>query len=141
MSIPNKTFFPPKNDGKRMWFLIDCKELKVPHVVRIATDLLKGKFKDVYVPNTSSQGNYVILINTDLILLNRTNKHYIVVKPGRPGNALKIKNVSECSSKFTLQRIMKGMLSKTEWKSLKKRLKMYHDQNHLHQSQNPLQIL
>ena len=32
------------------------------------------------------------------------------------------------------------MLSQTETKRLMRRLKIYNDQNHLHQAQNPIQI-
>jgi hypothetical protein len=34
----------------------------------------------------------------------------------RPGHSLKIKNVSDCLPKFTIERAVKGMLSETEKK-------------------------
>jgi ribosomal protein L13 len=61
-------------------------------------------------------GDYVILVNANLITINENSKHYIVSNPGRPGHSLKIKNVSDCLPKFTIQRAVKGMLSQTEKK-------------------------
>jgi ribosomal protein L13 len=74
------------------------------------------------------------------LFINEDSKHYIVNNPGRPGHALKIKNVSDCLPKFTIQRAVKGMLSETETKRLMRRLKIYNDQNHPHQAQNPIEI-
>ena len=73
-------------------------------------------------------------------LLNENSKHYIVNKPGRPGRSLKIKNVIDCLPKFTIQRAVKGMLSKTETKRLMRRLNIYNDQNHPHNKQNLIEI-
>jgi ribosomal protein L13 len=85
-------------------------------------------------------GDYVILINAQSILVNEEKKHYIVFNPGRPGHSLKIKNVSESVPKFTIEHAVKGMLGKSETKRLMRRLKIYNDENHLHQAQNPIQI-
>ena len=74
------------------------------------------------------------------MLINEKNKHYIVTHPGRPGSSLKIKNVSDCLPKFTIERAVKGMLAETEKKRLMRRLKIYNDQAHPHQAQNPIEI-
>jgi ribosomal protein L13 len=68
-------------------------------------------------------GDYVILINADSIIINEDSKHYIVYNPGRPGHSLKIKNVSDCLPKFTIQRAVKGMLSETETKKINATIK------------------
>ena len=74
------------------------------------------------------------------IIVNETSKHYLVYNPGRPGSSLKIKNVSDCLPKLTIERAVKRMLSQTETKRLMRRLKIYSDQNHFHQAQNPIEI-
>ena len=48
--------------------------------------------------------------------------------------------MSDCLPKLTIERAVKRMLSKTETKRLMRRLKIYNDQNHLHQAQNPIEI-
>jgi large subunit ribosomal protein L13 len=139
MNLLNKTFLPTKDYKTRNWFIIDCKEQKLGRLATIIVALLKGKQKPNYFPSIDI-GDYVILINADSIIINQNSKHYIVSNPGRPGHALRIKNVSDCLPKFTIERAIKGMLSESETKRLMRRLKIYTDQNHLHQAQNPIEI-
>ena len=101
--------------------------------------MLKGKVKPHYSPSIDL-GDYVILINANFILINEQSKHYIVNNPGRPGHALRIKNVSECLPKFTIERAVKGMLAESETKRLMRRLRIFNDQNHSHEAQNPIEI-
>lgn len=139
MNSLNKTFLPTNNYKNRNWYVIDCKGQTLGRLATIITSLLKGKVKPQYHPSVDT-GDYVILINADSIVLNETKKHYLVYNPGRPGHSLKIKNVSDCLSKLTIERAVKRMLSTTEAKRLMRRLKIYNDQNHLHQAQNPIEI-
>nr|YP_009029117.1 ribosomal protein L13 [Cylindrotheca closterium]AGH28652.1 ribosomal protein L13 [Cylindrotheca closterium] len=139
MNSLNKTFLPTQTYKNRNWFLIDCKGQSLGRLATLITNLLKGKIKPQYHPAVDT-GDYIILINAELIVINEDSKHYLVYNPGRPGRSLKIKNVSDCLPELTIKRAVKRMLSKTETKRLMKRLKIYNDQNHLHQAQNPIQI-
>ena len=139
MNSLNKTFLPTKNYKNRNWYVIDCKGQSLGRLATTITSLLKGKVKPQYHPSVDT-GDYIILINADSIIINEDNKHYLVYNPGRPGRSLKIKNVSDCLPKLTIERAVKRMLSKTETKRLMRRLKIYSDQNHLHQAQNPIEI-
>ena len=139
MNSLNKTFLPRKDYQNRNWFIIDCKGQKLGRLATVIASLLKGKVKPHYSPSVDI-GDYVILINADSILINEDSKHYIVRNPGRPGHALRIKNVSDCLPRFTIQRAVKGMLAESETKRLMRRLKIFNDQNHDHQAQNPIQI-
>ena len=139
MNSLNKTFLPTQNYKNRNWFVIDCKGQSLGRLATTITSLLKGKVKPQYHPSVDT-GDYIILINADSIIINEDNKHYLVYNPGRPGRSLKIKNVSDCLPKLTIERAVKRMLSKTETKRLMRRLKIYSDQNHLHQAQNPIKI-
>jgi large subunit ribosomal protein L13 len=139
MNSLNKTFLPTKDYKNRNWYLIDCKGQTLGRLATIITSLLKGKIKPQYHPSVDT-GDYIILVNADSIVINQNSKHYLVSHPGRPGHSLKIKNVSDCLPKFTIERAVKRMLSQTETKRLMRRLKIYNDQNHLHQAQNPIEI-
>ena len=139
MNSLNKTFLPTNTYKNRSWFIIDCKNQKLGRLATVIVAILKGKIKSHYHFSVDI-GDNVILINANSIIVNENNKHYIVNKPGRPGRSLKVKNVSDCLSKFTIQRAVKGMLATTEKKRLMRRLKIYNDQNHLHQAQNPIEI-
>jgi large subunit ribosomal protein L13 len=139
MNSLNKTFLPTQNYKNRNWFIIDCKGQSLGRLATTITTLLKGKIKPQYHPSVDT-GDYIILVNADSIVINENSKHYLVYNPGRPGSSLKIKNVSDCLPKLTIERAVKRMLSQTETKRLMRRLKIYSDQNHLHQAQNPIQI-
>ena len=139
MNSLNKTFLPTKSYKNRNWYLIDCKGQTLGRLATIITTLLKGKIKPQYHPSVDT-GDYIILVNADSIILNEKSKHYLVYNPGRPGRSLKIKNVSDCLPKLTIERAVKRMLSQTETKRLMRRLKIYNDQNHLHTAQNPIEI-
>jgi large subunit ribosomal protein L13 len=139
MNSFNKTFLPTKNFKSRNWFIIDCKGQKLGRLATIIAALLKGKIKPHYIKSVDI-GDSIILINADSIIINQDSQHYIVNNPGRPGRSLKIKEVSECLPKFTIERAVKGMLSKTETKRLMRRLYIYNDLKHLHQAQNPVEV-
>ena len=139
MNSLNKTFLPVKNYKNRNWYIIDCKGQSLGRLATLITSLLKGKIKPQYHPSVDI-GDYIILINADSIIINEDSKHYLVYNPGRPGHSLKIKNVSDCLPKLTIERAVKRMLSQTETKRLMRRLKIYNDHSHLHQAQNPIQI-
>ena len=139
MNSLNKTFLPTKNYKNCNWYIIDCEGQTLGRLATIISSLLKGKIKPQYHPSVDT-GDYVILVNADSIVLNETSKHYLVYNPGRPGHSLKVKNVSDCLPKLTIERAVKRMLSETEAKRLMKRLKIYNNQNHRHQAQNPIKI-
>ena len=139
MNSLNKTFLPTKNYKNRNWFLIDCKGQRLGRLATIIVALLKGKIKPHYHPSVDI-GDYIVLINADSIILNENSKHYIVNKPGRPGHSLKIKNVTDCLPKLTIERTVKGMLSETETKRLMRRLNVYNNENHNHQAQSLIKI-
>ena len=117
MNSLNKTFLPTKDYKNRNWFIIDCKGQTLGRLATVVTALLKGKIKPHYHPSVDI-GDYIILINADSIVINENSKHYLVYNPGRPGHSLKIKNVTDCLPKLTIERAVKGMLSRTETKKL-----------------------
>ena len=139
MNSLNKTFLPTKNYKNRNWFLIDCEGQSVGRLATIIATLLKGKIKPHYHPSVDI-GDYIVLINADAIVVNPDSVHHLVYKPGRPGHSLKIRKASDCLPKLTIERAVKGMLSRTETKRLMRRLNIYNDQNHPHQAQNPIEI-
>ena len=139
MNSLNKTFLPTQNYKNRNWYLIDCKGQKLGRLATVITSILKGKIKPQYHPSIDI-GDYIILVNADSIIINENSKHYLIYNPGRPGHSLKIKNVSDCLPKLTIERAVKRMLSQTETKRLMNRLKIYSDNTHLHKAQNPIEI-
>lgn len=139
MNSLNKTFLPSLDYETRNWFIIDCQGQKLGRLATLIVALLKGKIKPHYHPS-SDIGDYVILINADNIIINKSSKHFIVNNPGRPGHSLKIRNAVDCLPQFTIERAIKGMLSRKETKQLIRRLNIYSDANHPHSAQNPIKL-
>jgi len=139
MNSLNKTFLPTKNYKNRNWYLIDCDGQTLGRLATMISGLLKGINKPQYHPSVDT-GDYIILINADSIILNETSKHYLVSNPGRPGSSLKIRNVIDSLPQLAIEQAVKKMLSQTETKRLMRRLKIYNDDNHVHQAQNPIKI-
>ena len=139
MNSLNKTFLPTQNYKNRNWYIIDCRGQNVGRLATIIANLLRGKTQPQYHPAIDT-GDYVILINANSIVVNQKSKHYLVYNPGRPGHSLKIQNVSNSLPKLTIERAVKRMLAQTESKNLMKRLKIYNEQTHSHQAQNPIEI-
>jgi len=88
MNSLNKTFLPSSNYEARNWFIIDCQGQSLGRLATTVVNLLKGKIKPHYYPSVDI-GDYVILINANSIIINKTSNHYIVKSPGRPGLHLK----------------------------------------------------
>ena len=139
MNSLNKTFLPTKNYKNRNWYLIDCDGQSLGRLATMISGLLKGINKPQYHPSVDT-GDYIVLINADAIILNETSKHYLVSNPGRPGSSLKIRNVIDSLPRLAIEQAVKKMLSQTETKRLMRRLKIYNDDNHVHQAQNPIKI-
>ena len=119
MNSSNKTFLPSLTSETRNWFIIDCQDQNLGRLASTVASLLKGKIKAHYYPS-EDMGDYIILINANLIKINKTSKHYIVKNPGRPGSSLKIRSVTDIIPKLTIERTIRGMLSVSERKNLMK---------------------
>ena len=139
MNLSNKTFLPTNRYKNSNWFVIDCDGQKLGRLATLVATLLKGKLKPHYNPAIDT-GDYIILINVDSIILNEQSKHYFVYNPGRPGTSLKTCKVSDCLTKITVERAIKGMLPRAETKKLMRRLNIYSNNQHPHMAQQPIKL-
>ena len=139
MKSSNKTFLPAQTYKERNWFVIDCEGQTLGRLSTIIATILKGKTKPYYHP-AIDVGDYVILINADLIKLNEKSQHYFVHNPGRPGHSLKIRNSSTCLPEVLIKKAVKGMLSNTGAKRALRRLNIYSNEQHPHSAQSPIKL-
>lgn len=139
MNFSNKTFLPVQNNTSRNWFVIDCKGQTLGRLATVLVALLKGKVKPYYHPSLNI-GDYIILVNADLIVLNEKSLHYFVHSPGKPGTTLKTRTVSDCFTEILIKKTIKGMLSQTEAKKLLRRVKVYNSPQHIHFAQKPIEL-
>ena len=136
------TPFAKKKDIKRDWYIIDAQNASVGRLASYISKVLRGKNKAVFNPHVDN-GDFVVVTNTDKIKFSGkkfTNKKYFK-HTGHPGGIkeitplrLKEKNKSSEILKLAVKRMLPGgPLAK---KQLTK-LKIYMDEKHPHENQNP----
>jgi large subunit ribosomal protein L13 len=131
----NKTFIPATNYNKRKWYLIDCKDKQLGRLSSTIIPLLTGKSKSVYHPSVDV-GDYVILINSEHLKLDREVERFHVYQPGRPGSSLK--RLVNIIPKRIIENCVFNMLPNGfPKKHLVKRLKVYQGDQHPHVAQDP----
>ncbi len=136
------TPFVKKKDIKKDWYIIDAQNASVGRLASYISKVLRGKNKAVFNPHVDN-GDFVVVTNTDKIKFSGkkfTNKKYFK-HTGHPGGIkeitplrLKEKNKSSEILKLAVKRMLPGgPLAK---KQLTK-LKIYMDEKHPHENQNP----
>ena len=136
-----KTTALRSQDIEQKWYLIDCSNQTLGRLsVRVA-NILRGKTKPEYTPN-ADVGDFVVLINAKNIKVSGSkdeNKIYYS-HSGYPGGIKKInfKDLLEKDPQKVLRNSVKGMLPKNKLnRQIIKKLKIYSDEVHPHEAQNP----
>ena len=136
-----KTTALRSQDIEQKWYLIDCPNQTLGRLsVRVA-NILRGKTKPEYTPN-ADVGDFVVLINAKNIKVSGSkneNKIYYS-HSGYPGGIKKInfKDLLEKDPQKVLRNSVKGMLPKNKLnRQIIKKLKIYSDEVHPHEAQNP----
>ena len=136
-----KTTALRSQDIELKWYLLDCSNLSLGRLsVRVA-NILRGKTKPEYTPN-ADVGDFVVLINAKNIKVSGSkneNKIYYS-HSGYPGGIKKInfKDLLEKDPEKVLRNSVKGMLPKNKLnRQIIKKLKIYSDEVHPHEAQNP----
>tara|TARA_B100000886_G_scaffold141231_1_gene95701 strand:+ start:13106 stop:13531 length:426 start_codon:yes stop_codon:yes gene_type:complete len=136
-----KTTALRSQDIEQKWYLIDCSEKTLGRLsVRVA-NILRGKTKPEYTPN-ADVGDFVILINAKNIKVtgSKTDDKVYYSHSGYPGGIKQInfKNLLEKDPEKVLRNSIKGMLPKNRLnRQIIKKLKIYADDTHPHEAQNP----
>ncbi|HUX92797.1 MAG TPA: 50S ribosomal protein L13 [Ignavibacteriaceae bacterium] len=135
------TRFVSTKDADRKWYIIDAKDQVLGRLATKVARVIRGKEKVTFSPNADT-GDFVVVINAKQIKITGKRemlKNYYSYS-GYPGG-LKIKSYSELMAKkpeFVIEAAVKGMLPKNRLgNKLIKKLKVYSDANHPHQSQKP----
>ena len=136
-----KTTALRSQDIEQKWYLIDCSNQTLGRLsVRVA-NILRGKTKPEYTPN-ADVGDFVVLINAKNIKVTGSkneNKIYYS-HSGYPGGIKQInfKDLLEKDPEKVLRNSVKGMLPKNKLnRQIIKKLKIYSDEVHPHEAQNP----
>ena len=140
----NKTYVAKKEDIKRKWYLVDAKDKTLGRLATKVATILRGKHKPIYTPHLDT-GDGVIVINaagikvTGKKLKEKVYRRYSGYIRGLHEVTLEnmLKNKPATVIKLAVKRMLpQGPLAEVMFK----KLKVYADDKHTHQSQAPIPL-
>ena len=130
-----------QSDIEQSWILVDAKDKTLGRLASALASRLRGKHRPEFTPN-ADLGDYIVVINANKI--NVTGDKLIQKKyfkhSGYPGGikSKSLDNVIKNSPEDAIRMAVKGMLPKNKLgKKMLTKLKIYKDNDHPHQAQNP----
>ncbi|MAI04059.1 MAG: 50S ribosomal protein L13 [Gammaproteobacteria bacterium] len=128
-------------DIEQKWYLMDCSGKRLGRLSVQVANILRGKSKPEYTPN-SDVGDFVVLVNAKNIQVtgNKSENKIYHRHTGYPGGIKKIsfKDQLEKDPEKIIRDAVKGMLPKNRLnRQIIKKLKVYNDEVHPHEAQNP----
>ena len=136
-----KTLSIRKEDVQKKWFLVDASNQNLGRMCSVIAKILRGKHKPSFTSHVDC-GDNIVVINADKINLTGNkweNKSYISHSGYPGGQKIKTaKQVFDKSPSFLIEKAVKGMLPKNKLgAAIFKNLRVYNDENHSQDSQNP----
>ena len=128
-------------DIEQKWYLMDCSGKRLGRLSVQVANILRGKNKPEYTPN-SDVGDFVVLVNAKNIEVtgNKSENKIYFRHTGYPGGIKQIsfKDQLEKDPEKIIRDAVKGMLPKNKLnRQIIKKLKVYNDEDHPHEAQNP----
>ena len=128
-------------DIEQKWYLMDCSGKRLGRLSVQVANILRGKNKPEYTPN-SDVGDFVVLVNAKKIEVsgNKEEDKIYYRHTGFPGGIKKIsfKDQLEKNPEKLIRDAVKGKLPKNIlYRQIIKKLKVYNDDAHPHEAQNP----
>ncbi|RDH76026.1 50S ribosomal protein L13 [Mycolicibacterium moriokaense] len=136
------TYTPKAGDTTRTWYVIDASDVVLGRLAVAAANLLRGKHKPTFTPNTDG-GDFVIVINADKIAIsgNKPDRTFHYRHSGYPGG-LRRRSVREMMGRHpdrVVEKAIVGMLPKNKLgRQIQKKLKVYSGPEHPHTAQKPV---
>ena len=126
---------------EQKWYLIDCSDQTLGRLSVKVANILRGKNKPEFTPN-SDVGDFVVLVNAKNLKVTgskREDKIYYR-HTGYPGGIKQInfKDLLEKDPEKVIRLAVKGMLPKNKLnRQIIKKLKVYAGEEHPHEAQKP----
>lgn len=125
----------------RKWYIVDAEGVALGRLASQVASVLRGKNKAEFTPNVDC-GDYVIVINTDKVVLTgkKMEQKFYRHHSGYVGGLKEVgyDKIMKEKSDFAVREAVKGMLPKNSLgRKMIKKLKVYRDENHEHQAQQP----
>lgn len=136
-----KTYSAKKEDIKQAWYLVDAKNKVLGRLAAKVAAILRGKHKAIFTPHIDT-GDAVVIINAAQIrLTGRKAKQKVYRRySGYPGGLKEVpfgtmfKYKPATVVKLAIRRMLPGG---PLGRSMLKKLKIYADDKHKQQAQNP----
>ena len=130
-----------QSDIEQSWILVDAKNKTLGRLASSLASRLRGKHRPEYTPN-ADLGDYIVVINANKINVtgDKLNQKKYFKHSGYPGGikSKSLNKVIENSPEDAIRMAVKGMLPKNKLgKKMLTKLKIYKDNEHPHQAQNP----
>ena len=130
-----------QSDIEQSWILVDAKDKTLGRLASALASRLRGKHKPEFTPN-ADLGDYIVVINANKINVtgDKLNQKKYFKHSGYPGGikSKSLNNVIKNSPEDAIRMAVKGMLPKNKLgKKMLTKLKIYKDNDHPHQAQNP----
>ena len=128
-------------DIERSWILVDAKDKTLGRLASALASRLRGKHRPEFTPN-ADLGDYIVVINANKINVtgDKLNQKKYFKHSGYPGGikSKSLDKVIKNSPEDAIRMAVKGMLPKNKLgKKMLTKLKIYKDNDHPHQAQNP----
>ena len=130
-----------QSDIEQSRILVDAKDKTLGRLASALASRLRGKHKPEFTPN-ADLGDYIVVINANKINVtgDKLNQKKYFKHSGYPGGikSKSLDNVIKNSPEDAIRMAVKGMLPKNKLgKKMLTKLKIYKDNDHPHQAQNP----
>jgi|TARA_B100001750_G_scaffold245635_1_gene265762 large subunit ribosomal protein L13 len=139
-----KTTFEGVAPEDRAWYIVDATELPVGRLASEIVKILRGKNKPQFAPHLDV-GDHVIVINASKVELSgdKANKKIYYSHSGYPGGLKeeKFSSLRDKKPEKIIEKAVWGMLPKNRLgRATLKKLHIFSDAEHVHESQNPEKI-
>lgn len=137
-----RTYSPKPGDADKKWYVIDATDVVLGRLASQVATLLRGKHKSTFAPHMD-QGDYVIIINADKIVLtgNKLDQKIAYSHSGRPGGlrAVRYRDLMETRPERAVEKAVRGMLPHNSiGRAQFKKLHVYAGAEHPHAAQAPV---
>ncbi|MBI3077273.1 MAG: 50S ribosomal protein L13 [Deltaproteobacteria bacterium] len=136
-----RTYMAKKGLAERRWYVVDASDKVLGRLATRLADLLRGKGKPVFTPQTDT-GDFVVVVNAEKVRLtgNKWQAKVYYRHSGYPGG-LKEETAEKLRRRRPEQivrRAVRGMLPKNRLSDrLIQKLKVYAGPAHPHRAQKP----
>ena len=139
-----KTTFEGIDSSERDWHLVDASGLPIGRLASEVAQILRGKHKPQYAPHLDV-GDHVVVINASKISITskKSEQKMYHSHSGFPGGikSESFNSLRQRKPEKIIERAVWGMLPKNRLgRSILKKLHIYADSNHPHQSQDPKEL-